>query len=203
MSRLQGRITDLTTLDDEALMAQVATGDTSALEQLYDRYGRVVYGVALRMLSNAEQAEDVVQEAFWRVWRRSSTFQVGHGQFASWLFGITHNLCIDELRRRKSRPMPIYNDAGTQTLYEVPDAQQDIDVLTWQLEKRRLILDALRNLPPDQREAIELAYFGGLSQREIAEQLNDPLGTVKTRIRLGLQKLKQLLHNQGIGQDDR
>lgn len=203
LTRGKGHTADLALLDDESLMAQVATGNTFALEYLYNRYGRVVYGMALRMLANAEHAEDVVQEAFWRVWRRSTTFHVGQGQFASWLFGIAHNLCIDELRRQKSRPLPIYIDAIPPTLHEMPDLQQDVDLITWQSEQRRLIIGALCHLPPDQREVIELAYFGGLSQREIAEHLQDPLGTVKTRIRLGLQKLKQLLQDQGIGQEDR
>lgn len=203
MIRIKGRVSDLALLSDETLMEQVSSGNTFALEQLYDRYSRTVYGMALRMLANAEHAEDVVQEAFWRVWRRSSTFQVGQGQFTSWLFGITHNLCIDELRRQRSRPTPVYDDPGNQLLLDMPDTQQDVDVLTWQSEKRRMIVDALRQLPPDQREVIELAYFGGLSQREIADRLKDPLGTVKTRIRLGLQKLKQLLQNQGVGQEDR
>ncbi len=184
-------------------MSQVVAGDSRALELLYDRYSRTVYGMALRMLSNAEQAEDVVQETFWRVWRRGATFQQGYGQFSSWLFGIAHNLCIDELRRQRSRPSPIYTEDAQQILHDIPDGQQDVDSLTWQTERRRLISDALRDLPSDQRQVIELAYFRGLSQREIAEQLQDPLGTVKTRIRLGLQKLKQFLHTQGIGQDDR
>lgn len=194
---------DLSALDDEALMVQVAAGNSHALELLYERYARVVYGLALRMLANAELSEDVVQETFWRVWRRGATFRVGHSQFTSWLFGIAHNLCIDELRRQRSRPTPVYDNADNPLLHALPDTGEDVDTLTWQAEQRRLIVDALRQLPADQREAIELAYFRGLSQREVAEHLGDPLGTVKTRIRLGLQKIRQLLQNQGIGQDDR
>jgi len=184
-------------------MLQVASGNSRALELLYDRYSRVVYGLSLRMLANPELAEDVVQEAFWRVWRRSSTFRAGQGQFAAWLFGIAHNLCIDELRRRRSRPTPVYDNSENPVLLTTPDDAQDVDALTWQAEQRRLIVAALHELPPDQRTAIELAYFKGLSQREVAEHLGDPLGTVKTRIRLGLQKLRQFLHTHGIGQDDR
>jgi RNA polymerase sigma-70 factor (ECF subfamily) len=200
---MQQLSSDLTVLDDEALMAQVASGNSRALEQLYDRYARSVYGLALRMLANAEYAEDIVQETFWRIWRRSATFRHGYGQFAPWLFGIAHNLCIDELRRQKSRPTPAHADDTQQVLYDLPDSQHDMDTLTWQSERRRLITGALRDLPPDQRQVIELAYFGGLSQREIAERLQDPLGTVKTRIRLGLQKLKQLLQAQGVDHSDR
>lgn len=183
-------------------MAQVIAGNSRALEQLYDRYARIVYGLSLRMLANADLAEEVVQESFWRVWHRSATFRVNQSHFAPWLFGIVHNLCIDELRRRRSRPATatVYPDYLTMT--HVADAEQDVDALAWQAEQRRLIRDALQNLPDDQREAIELAYFGGLSQREIARQLNNPVGTVKTRIRLGLQKIRQFLYDQGVGQED-
>lgn len=190
-------------ISDELLMARVAAGDSAALEQLYSRYGRIAYGLALKILANAEAAEDVVQEGFWRVWNRAATFQAGSGQFAPWLFGIVRNLCIDELRRRQSRPLAFANDADDQALLAVPDAQSDLHALTWEAERRRLITGALAELPPDQRQVIELAYFGGLSQREIAEKLNHPLGTVKTRVRLALAKLKGVLFHQGIGQEDR
>ncbi|HMQ31144.1 MAG TPA: sigma-70 family RNA polymerase sigma factor [Chloroflexaceae bacterium] len=188
-------------LSDEVLIVHVASGDSRALEQLYSRYGRVVYGLALRMLSSAEQAEDVVQETFWRVWRRAATFQSASGLFAPWLFGIARNLCIDELRRRQARPA--VSPVEDQVLTAIPDPQPAVDELTWEAERRRLITSALGELPPDQRQVIELAYFAGLSQREIAEQLANPLGTVKTRVRLALQKLKGLLQHQGVGLEDR
>lgn len=203
LARKSEQATDLSYLDDETLMAQVANGNHLALECLYGRYGRTVYGLALRMLASADLAEDVVQEAFWRVWRRGSTYSARSGQFTAWLFGITHNLCIDELRRQRSRPTPVYGSAENEFAASLPDEQIDIEGQTLQGERRRVISEALRDLPPDQRVVIELAYFSGLSQREIAERLNDPLGTVKTRIRLGLQKLKQVLHVQGIGHEDR
>lgn len=186
---------------DEALIARVADGDSAALELLYSRYGRVVYGLALRILASPEPAEDVVQETFWRVWRRAATFQSGSGQLAPWLFGIARNLCIDELRRRQTRPAPSIGEE--ETILAIPDTRPAVDDLTWEAERRRLITGALGELPPDQRQVIELAYFAGLSQREIAEQLNNPLGTVKTRVRLALQKLKGLLQHQGIGLEDR
>lgn len=181
-------------------MARVAGGDSQALEILYSRYARTVYGLSLRMLANAEQAEETVQEVFWRVWRRSGTFQAD-ALFAPWLFGIARNLCIDEVRRRQARP--VSGGSDEELLQTIPDQQQDVDELAWDAERRRLIGEALRDLPADQRRVIELAYFNGLSQREIAERLNDPLGTVKTRTRLALQKLKQVLLGQGIGHDDR
>jgi RNA polymerase sigma-70 factor (ECF subfamily) len=188
-------------LSDEALIAHVAHGDSRALEQLYGRYSRVVYGLALKILNSAEHAEDVVQETFWRVWRRAATFQNDSGQFAPWLFGIARNLCIDELRRRQARPAT--SAVESQVFLAIPDGQPAVDELTWEAERRRLITSALGELPPDQRQVIELAYFGGLSQREIADHLDNPLGTVKTRVRLALQKLKGLLQHQGIGIEDR
>ncbi len=190
-------------LSDESLIARVAAGDTRAMEYLYTRYARVVYGLALKILANAELAEDVVQETFWRVWNRAATFQVGSGAFAAWLFGIARNLCIDELRRQQARPSAPGAGSDALALDAIPDPQASMDEVTWEAERRRLITSALSELPADQRQVIELAYFGGLSQREIADRLNNPLGTVKTRVRLALQKLKTLLQHQGIGLDDR
>ncbi|MBP1464535.1 sigma-70 family RNA polymerase sigma factor [Candidatus Chloroploca sp. M-50] len=193
--------TEQAQISDEVLIVKVATGDNQALEVLYHRYSRVVYGLAVRIVKNAEQAEDIVQETFWRVWRRASTFRHGSSQFLPWLFGIARNLCIDELRRRQARPATGGDD--DQILLSIPDLQPAVDDVTWDAERRRLIIHALGELPSDQRQVIEMAYFGGLSQREIADQLEHPLGTVKTRIRLALQKLKGALQDQGISLDDR
>ena len=183
--------------EDEALIARVAAGDSRALEVLYDRYSRIVYGTALRMLGVAELAEEVVQETFWRVWRRSGTFQPGRGQVSSWILGIAHNLAIDELRRQRARPSPVYDEEDRPVLSEIEDSRMDVVGAALEDEQRRLINSALDQIPAEQREAIELAYFGGLSQSEIATQLQNPLGTVKTRIRLGLQKLRDILSAQG------
>jgi RNA polymerase sigma-70 factor (ECF subfamily) len=199
---MQERMLATEPLADEVLMARVAAGDAEALDLLYQRYSRIVYGLALRILTSPEHAEDVVQETFWRVWSRAVTFQGTGASFAPWLFGIARNHCIDELRRRQSRPVARSGD-DSDLLLAIPDNQPSVDALTWEGERRRLITSALADLPNDQREVIELAYFRGLSQREIAEQLNNPLGTVKTRVRLALQKLKGLLQHQGIGQEDR
>lgn len=188
---------------DEALMARVASGDGAALELLYGRYARIAFGLALKILAHTDHAEEVVQEAFWRVWNRAATFQSSSGQFAPWLFGIVRNLCIDELRRRQARPAALRGEADDQALLALPDPGPDADARIWEAERRRIITSALAELPPDQRQVIELGYFGGLSQREIADKLNSPLGTVKTRVRLALAKLKGVLHHQGLGHDDR
>ena len=193
---------DTVALEDQALLARVADGDSRALDALYDRYARVVYGVALRILGEAEPAEDVVQETFWRVWRRARTFESGRGKVAAWIFGIAHNLSVDELRRQRSRPRPVYDTDTTPVLRGREDSRLDVVADALEKERGRLIESALQNISADQREAIELAYFGGLSQSEIAERLQSPIGTIKTRIRLGLRKLRDLLLAQDLRAED-
>lgn len=188
--------------EDEALIARVAAGDDRALEALYDRYTRIVYSMAYRVLSSAELAEDIVQETFWRVWRRSSTYQVGRGQVMSWIFGIAHNLAIDELRRQRVRPSPVYETPERPILSEIEDQQSDVLGSALEQERRQLINEALGEIPDEQREVLELAYFSGLSQSEIADQLQKPIGTIKTRARLGLQKLRDILSARGLRVED-
>jgi len=189
-------------IDDQALVAAIAAGDSGALEQLYDRYAAVVYRVALRMLKNRELAEDVVQEVFWRVWRRSESFARDRGRVTQWLFGIAHNLCIDEMRRIRARPAPVYEDVEHPVIQQLIDERTDVSAPAWATEQRRVIAEAMRELPAAQRQAIELAYFGGLSHQEIATRLNRPLGTIKTRVRLGLHKLGSLLAARGLEASD-
>ena len=192
----------VTTFDDQALMARIADGDSRALDALYDRYSRAVYGVALRILGESELAEDVVQETFWRVWRRARTFQSGRGKVAAWIFGIAHNLSVDELRRQRSRPRSVYDTDEMPVLRDREDSRMDVVADALENERGRLIGAALQHISADQREAIELAYFGGLSQSEIAERLQSPIGTIKTRIRLGLRKLRDLLLAQDLRDED-
>lgn len=187
-----------TDADDQLLIAAVARGESQALEVLYDRYSGVVYRLAFRMLKHREQSEEIVQEVFWRVWRRSASFERERGRVAQWIFGIAHNLCIDEMRRMRARPNPVYDDENHPVIQQLIDDQVDVPAAAWASEQRRVIVSALASLPSAQREAIELAYFGGLSHQEIADQLDRPLGTIKTRVRLGLQKLGSLLSLSGI-----
>jgi RNA polymerase sigma-70 factor (ECF subfamily) len=188
--------------DDKVLLARVAASNNQALDLLSERYARVVYSLALRMLGNPELAEDIVQETFWRVWRRSATFQSGRGSVAGWIYGIARNLCIDELRRQRARPSEIRDTAENPVLRNLVDADMDVIGLAQGNERRRLIEGALQQITADQRQAIELAYFGGLSQSEIAERLQSPIGTVKTRIRSGLRKLRDVLAAQHLGAED-
>ncbi|MDZ4718129.1 MAG: sigma-70 family RNA polymerase sigma factor [Roseiflexaceae bacterium] len=184
--------------DDAALVVSIAAGDSSALETLYDRYATTVFRMAIRILKNREQAEEIVQEVFWRVWRRSSSFESDRGRVAQWLFGITHNLCIDELRRMRSRPNPVYEQVDNPVIRQLVDEHSDVPAAAWAGEQLRMINEAMDFLPISQREAVELMYFGGLSHQEIASKLDRPLGTIKTRVRLGLQKLNSLLSARGI-----
>ena len=188
--------------DDQTLIAAISNGDGHALEVLHERYAAVVYRLALRTLKNRELAEDIVQEVFWRVWRRSGSFERERGRVAQWIFGIAHNLCIDELRRMRVRPIPVYEDVEHPVIRQLVDERVDVPSAAWQTERRRFIEAALSHLPLAQRQVIELAYFAGLSHQEIATRLDRPLGTIKTRVRLGLQKLNGLLVAQGLQAGD-
>lgn len=178
--------------DDVSLVTRVAAGDAQALEALYDRYNRVVYSFAIRMLADVSSAEELTQEVFLRLWRQGGSYQQGRGAFLTWLLSITHNMAIDEIRRRKRRPL-IQDGDRDNTLYMVPDLKTDVEGEAWLSSLQTLVRDALTEIPEPQRRAIELAYFQGLTQREIAERLGEPLGTIKTRMRLGLLKMRDRL----------
>jgi len=191
-------IISATDADDQLKIIAIANGDNQALEELYHRYSGVVYRLAFRVLKQREQSEEVVQEVFWRVWRRSASFERERGRVAQWIFGIAHNLCIDEMRRMRARPNPVYENDEYPIIAQLVDEHIDIPAVVWANEQRRVIVGALATLPVAQREAVELAYFGGFSHQEIADRLDRPLGTIKTRVRLGLQKLGTLLAETDI-----
>jgi RNA polymerase sigma-70 factor, ECF subfamily len=180
-------------LSDVDLIGRASEGDARALEVLYDRYSRVVFSFALRIVGDPQVAEEVLQEVFFRAWQQGSAFKVARGSFITWLLSITHNMAIDEVRRRRRRPQKADSESPEEVLAAVPDTSTDVEEEVWLGSLRATILAALENLPPAQRDAIEMAYFQGLTQREISERLNQPLGTIKTRMRLGLQKLREQL----------
>lgn len=196
MSRLADQKREEARAEDDELIARVAGGDRRAFEALYNRYAATVFGLALRMLNDRTIAEDAVQEIFTRVWKRAASFDRSRA-FAPWLFGIAHNYCIDELRRRKVRPQTVYEGDEHPILRDIPD-ETDVGESAILAEQRQAVRDALERLPQEQRQALLLAYFGGLTQQEIAVRLGNPLGTVKTRMRLGLQKLRSLLEGQTL-----
>ncbi len=181
---------DYSELDDFALISLVARRDETALSTLYDRYSRLVFSLALRIVGERTLAEEIAADAFVNVWRAASSFAEERGRVVAWLMGITRHRAIDELRRLNVRP-----EGSAVDLDEAVSAAQSdsIDDLVGVRRQRELVRTALAALPPPQREALELAYFGGLTQQEIADKTGQPLGTIKTRMRLGLQKLRDEL----------
>ena len=177
-------------------MAALATGDIAALELLYDRYSTLVFSVSLRVLHDTQLAEDVVQEVFLRLWRQPASFDPGRGRFISWLMSVTRNRALDELRRvsRRNRSEDADEDDSSPLDTLATTDRMDDPALGVELQEQRdAVRMAMTRLPPEQRRAIELAYFSGLTQAEISDVTGDPLGTVKTRIRLGMRKLRDSL----------
>jgi RNA polymerase sigma-70 factor (ECF subfamily) len=175
--------------DDTQLIEAVARGDHPALLALYDRHGGVAYGLAYRILDDAGAAEEAVQDAFLRVWRRASTFDLARGGVRSWLLTIVHHCAIDLVRRRSGAPPVIAGLDEIADRRSVPDAWSEV---SGGIERER-VRTAVETLPREQRRAIEMAFFDGLTHREIAERDGLPLGTVKGRLRLGLKRLSGLL----------
>ncbi len=187
---------------DEDIVVRISRGDESALSVLYDRYARVVYSLILKIVHNQQVAEELTQEVFLRVWQQSSSYSRERGRFASWMLGIAHNLAIDEIRRGKARPQQVYdNPEESRSLLEVADRSPEPDEMALGGIRRDFIVEALDRLPGNQREVIEMSYFGGLTQSQIAERKGEPLGTIKTRTRLALQRLRSNLLAQGIQSD--
>lgn len=174
----------------------MAEGDIDALDVLYDRYSRAVYSFAARIVGDRLLAEEVLQEVFTRSWQQAGRFELARGSYASWLLSITHNLAIDEVRKRQRRPQRADMIDATTILQGQADTAADVEEAAEASELRERIHEVMEMLPESQRVVIELAYFQGLTQREIAALLNEPLGTVKTRMRLGMQKLKEFLGTQ-------
>lgn len=185
-------------LNDEELMARVAAGDSSALEMLYDRYAPAVLGVVMRILQNRSLAEEVLQETFWRIWDKAQSFHSERGSFTSWLFSIARRQAIDVTRRQKVRPQAARDETEENQMNLMPDADNRVDEAAWLAIQRQQVKSALSLLTPEQYEVISLAYYHGLTRKEIAETTGNPLGTVHTRARLGLIKLKSVLEAQGM-----
>jgi RNA polymerase sigma factor (sigma-70 family) len=175
-------------MDERPLMARLAAGDKSAAGDLYDLYGRQIYALAYRMLQDPSAAEDVTQEVFVKIWRNAARFDPERGRAATWILHMAYTTAVDQVRARR-RASPSRYDA----LPDEPDPGADPagDAETAVLGAQ--VRGAMMRLPAEQRQALELAYFGALTQQEIAGQLAIPLGTVKSRVRLGLEALRQFL----------
>lgn len=184
--------------DDEQLMVRVAEGDEKALETLYNRYAAAVMGLSLQILRDRAAAEEIVQETFWRVWDRAETFAAERGTFAGWMFSIAKRHAIDAMRRQKVRPQAPRSEAEEMRLKAGVDPAEGVAEAAWVRIQRARVRALLARLPEEQYEVIHLAYFKGMTRQEIAEETNNPLGTIHTRARLALKKLRALLQAEGI-----
>jgi RNA polymerase sigma-70 factor (ECF subfamily) len=172
---------------DRAALERMARGDEDALAELYDRHGRLVYSLALRIVRDQRDAEEIVQEVFSQAWRQSGRYSAGRGSVVAWVLTLTRSRAIDRVRGRRARPEAAANQTA---MVDLPDSAPAADEqLAWAAQVRA----ALDSLPFLQRTAIELAFYDGLTHAEIADRLEQPLGTVKTRIRQGLLKLRDRL----------
>jgi RNA polymerase sigma-70 factor, ECF subfamily len=173
---------------DEELLSAVGGGDDRALAELYDRFGRIAYGLAFRVLRDKALAEDAVQEAFLAVWRTADAYRRERAKPATWILTLVHRRAVDLVRREdRRRGEPLEESAEAEATG--PTVPEEADLR----ERRAAVQTALRRLPDDQRQALELAYYGGYTQSELAERLGVPLGTVKSRMFTGLKQLRNLL----------
>ena len=185
-----GRIDNLS---DGELLSRLHSGEVSCLETLYDRYGGYVHALALRVLGSIEEAEEVVQDVFWQLWKSKIHYDPAQGRFSTWLFVITRNRSLDRLRSKRRRPT---TESFSVDSIGTPGAD-DPEETAFIAERRRYVLTALEQLPPPQRQALELSFYQGMTHREIAERLGEPLGTIKSRIKMAMDKLKLSLREVG------
>jgi RNA polymerase sigma-70 factor (ECF subfamily) len=189
---------DYSQFRDDELMERVGQRDLGAFEALYDRYGDLVYSVSLRVVGDTYIAEDVTQDVFVRVWRRPDQFDLNRGKFVTWLLSVTRNRSIDHQRsmsrRMRHETLPATDEE--EDILPAGDERDDPAFAAVLSDERAAVRSALEVLPAEQKLAISLAYFGGLTQQEVATRLGQPLGTVKTRIRLGMQKMRGALQER-------
>jgi RNA polymerase sigma-70 factor (ECF subfamily) len=193
---LEKTIPELATLSDVALIRLVALRRSDALGALYDRYNRLVFSLALRVVGDRETAEEITQDVFYRLWENAATYRSDQAKLTTWMTSITRNRAIDILRKRQVRPERDslnWDDAEYGLNPGLPDGPEELTDLA--LQQRR-VRTAIAALPRDQQKVLALAYFEGLSHSQIAESLEQPLGTVKTRLRLAMQRLRELLQDE-------
>jgi len=177
--------------EDVALIRRMCDSDETALGALYDRWMRSLYSLVFHLLKDADEAEDVVEETFWQAWRKASSYEPSRGAVSTWLLTIGRRRVLDRLRARGRRREESMTQLGG--LADLESPSPDPLQATEGSERRSHVLAALRELPDEQREVLDLGYFQGLSQTEIADVTSQPLGTVKTRMRLAMQKLREPL----------
>jgi RNA polymerase sigma-70 factor (ECF subfamily) len=175
----------------EELVTRLAAGDEFAFAQLYDRTNRIVYGLALRILRDLSSAEDITMEVYLQVWRTASRYDPQRGTVTSWLVMLVRSRALDCLRSRRARHADF--EENVDDVHDLRDFRSNPELASVEAGRSRIVQKALADLAPNQRKAIELAYFSGLTHSEMAEQTGLPLGTVKTRIRLGMLHLRRIL----------
>ena len=178
--------------EDKDLVSAIRDRDRMALEALYARYSGAVYGLAMRMLRDAGAAEEVAQDTFFNIWRRAGSYESPRGSVTAWLFGIARNRAIDELRKKRRAADRVQSGVD---LSARPAETRDSDPTEYAAVRHegRRVRAALATLRPEQRQVVALAYFGGMTQTQISQELDQPLGTVKTRMRLAIKKLRRAL----------
>jgi len=188
---------DYSTLDDATLVRLAARDHQDALGELYDRYNRLVFSLALNVVGDRATAEEITLDVFTRVWEKAETYRSDQAKVSTWLTSITRYRSIDVLRRRGSRPEQHSLDWAEVSPDHIPGVENPEEATVIALQRQR-VRAAVATLPPDQKQALALAYFKGYTHREISEILDQPLGTVKTRIRLAMQKLRDMLMDEQI-----
>ena len=183
---------DYSSLDDDALIRLIANASEGALGELYNRYNRLVYSLALRVIGDLATAEEITLDVFMRVWERAGTYRSERARLSTWLSSIARNRAIDELRRRGARPEG-HSVTWAEVAPAVHPATAGPELAVEGVWVREQVRAAVAGLPAEQKQVLALAYFQGLTQREIADRLDQPLGTVKTRIRLAMNKLRHIL----------
>ena len=190
---------DFTRYDDERLIRLITEAQEEALAQLYDRYNRLVFSLAFAMVNDRATAEEITLDVFMRVWQKAGTYRADQAKVSTWLTHITRHHAIDVLRRRavRSDQYAVQWEEIVYTEFPQQDPQESAELSL----RRERVHAALAQLPPDQKQAILLSYFGGLTQSQIAETLKQPLGTIKTRVRLAMQKLHDFLRDEQKSED--
>jgi RNA polymerase sigma-70 factor, ECF subfamily len=186
---------DYSTLDDVELIGLIVRSEPAALSQLYDRYSRLVFSIAYSLVGDYATTEEITQDVFIRVWERASQYRADQGKVSTWLISIARHRSIDMLRRQGARPEDHTVSWAESTIDGMPSDDDPQEAAELSMQRQR-VRAAIAQLPIDQKEALALAYFNGYTHRQIAERLEQPLGTVKTRIRLAMQKLRQLLKDE-------
>ena len=191
---------DLASLSDQVLVGQLRGHRSGALDELYGRYARSIYSLTYRILGDSSASEDVLQEVFLRLWRQPESYDPDRGTLGAWLLSVAHHRAIDFLRRQKTRSEEQLPEMWSESSLAADDSL-DLAEVAGQQETAAAIKRALAQIPAPQRRAIEMAFFQGKTHMEISAELGEPLGTAKTRIRLGMRKLRGLLEADGILKD--